>query len=106
LWGADIASFADVSMDTLKLLKTPLNELTVKKLRSLAKKYFSISAKYLPYYPCIPLDLQESDDEQEAGSETRAQKAKKKVSRVANGVVPPVQKKMGRPKKNVVMATN
>ncbi|OAE22252.1 hypothetical protein AXG93_412s1420 [Marchantia polymorpha subsp. ruderalis] len=48
----------------------------------------------------------ESDDEQEASSETRAQKAKKKISRVANGMVPPVQKKVGRPKKNLVMVAN
>ena len=93
-------------MNTLKLPKTPLIDISAKKQRSLAKKYFSIPAKYLPYFPCIPQDLQESDDEQEAGSETRAQKAKK-ISRVANGVVPPVlKKKVGRPTKNQVMATN
>ena len=106
LWGVDISSFAQGSMNTLKLPKTPLIELTTKKLRSLAKKYFSIPVKYLPYFPCITQDLQESDNEEEAGSDTRSKKLKKKISRMANGVVPPVKKKVGRPKKNVVMAIN
>ncbi|OAE29966.1 hypothetical protein AXG93_669s1150 [Marchantia polymorpha subsp. ruderalis] len=38
LWGADIKSFEEVSMNTLKLLKTPPIKLNVKKLQSLAKK--------------------------------------------------------------------
>lgn len=65
------------------------------------KEVFFIAAKHLPYFPSIPLDLQESD-EQEAGSDTHAQKAKKKFSRLANRV----HKKVGRPKKNVVMGSN
>eukprot|EP00187_Rhodella_violacea_P018387 CAMPEP_0184732660 /NCGR_PEP_ID=MMETSP0314-20130426/54976_1 /TAXON_ID=38298 /ORGANISM="Rhodella maculata, Strain CCMP 736" /LENGTH=134 /DNA_ID=CAMNT_0027199297 /DNA_START=25 /DNA_END=426 /DNA_ORIENTATION=+ len=99
LCSSEVQSFGEGSILNLKLPRTQLITLKEKKLRSLAKKYFSIPVKDLSSYPTIPGKLQESDDEKETGAELR----NKKVSRVSNGVVAPKPSSVGRPRKLVVI---
>lgn len=80
------------TMMNLTLLKHPGRVLPIDKLKSLAKKYFSIPVKYRPFYPAVlPKEAKKLARERELKVKKR-----KKVSSVAGERK--VKRKVGRPK--------
>ena len=72
-------SLKGLSIDNMQLPCKALGKLTVKKLRSLSKKYFSIPVMALPYYQAMPNEVVDEDAEDvvmaaECSSQTQSQK--------------------------------
>jgi hypothetical protein len=54
LFGPTVLSILEASMNNVRLAKLPMKELSEKKTKSLASKYFSIPQEHLNYYPSVP----------------------------------------------------
>lgn len=107
LWGDGIKSLENVSITALKLARTPNITLTNKKMKSLAKKYFSIPPEFLSYYPAVATDLRalsEDEDKLPARSHKKNKWYDDVRLKVATGVTPP--KMVGRPKKQARAVPN
>jgi hypothetical protein len=90
----DIMTMKDVRLD-----RHPLLELTLKKRKSLALKYFSIPREYLSYYPKLP------EDNTAEGAEHGAVESGVK-RKLAVGVKPKAKKAVGRPRKLQTVESN
>ena len=80
-----------LSFHDLTLPLHPVKALSAKKLKSLAKKYFSIPVKYLKYYPRIEKEAEEVSENKNNGSK----RSRKSVSEV----LPKAKRRVGKPKK-------
>ena len=112
IFGPGTNTIDDAKMNNIMLPRHGGKQLTSKKLKSLAKKYFSIPADKLSYYPAVSEEIMEAPSDSEGGDEDRngdsqaatsarpaTTRARKQV--VAVGVRPPkMPARLGRPKKN------
>ncbi|EGZ13895.1 hypothetical protein PHYSODRAFT_514381 [Phytophthora sojae] len=79
LFGPNVRSIWEASIASVQLPRHQTMELSEKKQKSLAAKYFSIPKKYLDYYPAVPeaiLNAPESADEDADHSTTERATAK------------------------------
>ena len=89
-----------LEMKQLTLAPNPGRKLTLSKLKSLSKKYFSIPKVHLKYYPkYVPPDM---DDKVKQGIKLIKKKKRKFKGRTS---VKKIRKKIGRPKKLPVPLT-
>lgn len=93
---------AKVTLDSVatsdaRLQRQPLTGLTLKKLKSLSLKYFSIPSDHLAYYPTVPDSDSTHEAQTDANDDSRPSGSSEK-RKVAAGVDPPA-KKAGRPRK-------
>ncbi|GMF50316.1 unnamed protein product [Phytophthora fragariaefolia] len=84
LFGPNIRSIWEASIASVQLPRHQTKELSEKKQKSLAAKYFSIPQKYLDYYPADPeaiLNAPEIADEDAGRSTTDRPIAKRRPGR-------------------------
>ena len=91
-------------MVDLTLPKNPGRTLSIDKLKSLSKKYFSIPAQYLKYYPVYVPEKKKQRDEDDAKKKTWVKKLKKarvlskKRMRKKDETEPKIKRRVGRPR--------
>jgi hypothetical protein len=106
----------EISLDAIRLARHPGNDLTDKKILSISKKYFTIPADKLSYYPALPETsaeaaeaLRREEEETETVSEVLNKKKRHKGALSANKKPHKIlskKPKIGRPKNSTKMVAD